>query len=134
VRLAQTGNKEAFEELVRRHQHRVFAVAGGILRRREDVEDIAQASLRQSLFFDQALRSARGLQHLLYKITVRVLGSPRKKKVRPLLYESDLSERGRTSSSAQPKSSRAARKMFRTSLKLSSGVEILLQGWMNGIA
>jgi len=57
VRLAQTGNKEAFEELVRRHQHRVFAVAGGILRRREDVEDIAQQSLRQSLFsikrFDQ---------------------------------------------------------------------------------
>ena len=37
VRRAQREDKEAFEELVRRHQHRVFAVAGGILRRREDV-------------------------------------------------------------------------------------------------
>src|SRR5260370_1393397 len=42
VRRAQREGKEAIEELVRRHQHRVFAVAGGILRRREDVEDIAQ--------------------------------------------------------------------------------------------
>jgi len=35
VRRAQGEDQEAFEELVRRHQHRVFAVAGGILRRRE---------------------------------------------------------------------------------------------------
>ena len=33
VRRAQQADKEAFEELIRRHQHRVFAVAGGILRR-----------------------------------------------------------------------------------------------------
>ena len=42
VRRAQKDDKTAFEELVRRHQNRVFAVAGGILRNREDVEDIAQ--------------------------------------------------------------------------------------------
>jgi DNA-directed RNA polymerase sigma subunit (sigma70/sigma32) len=40
VRRAQGEDQEAFEELVRRHQHRVFAVASGILRRREDVEDL----------------------------------------------------------------------------------------------
>jgi len=45
VRRAQQEDQEAFEELVRRHQHRVFAVAGGILRRREDVEDIASRFL-----------------------------------------------------------------------------------------
>jgi RNA polymerase sigma-70 factor, ECF subfamily len=93
VRRAQREDKEAFEELVRRHQHRVFAVAGGILRRREDVEDIAQqvfvkayASLKR---FDQ--RAA--FSTWLYKITVNECWDLlRKKKVRPLVYESDLSE------------------------------------------
>ena len=32
VRRAQRGDTEAYEELVRRHQRRVFAVASGILR------------------------------------------------------------------------------------------------------
>jgi len=34
VRQAKNGDREAFESLVRRHQGRVFAVAGGILRNR----------------------------------------------------------------------------------------------------
>jgi len=42
VRLAQNGTEAAFEELIRRHQRRVFALVGSILRRREDVEDVAQ--------------------------------------------------------------------------------------------
>ena len=42
VRLAQRDDKEAFEILVKRHQGRVFAVASGILRNKEDVEDIGQ--------------------------------------------------------------------------------------------
>ena len=41
VRQAQKGEKAAFEILVQRHQHRVFAVARGILKRQEDVEDVA---------------------------------------------------------------------------------------------
>ncbi len=57
VRRAQREDQEAFEELVRRHQHRVFAVASGILRRREDVEDIAQQVFLKAYFalkrFDQ---------------------------------------------------------------------------------
>src|SRR6266568_1097100 len=57
VRWAQAEDKEAFEELIRRHQHRVLAVAGGILRRREDVEDIAQQVFIKAYFslkrFDQ---------------------------------------------------------------------------------
>ena len=42
VRRAQANDKEAYEELIARHQQRVFAVAAGILRRHEDIEDIAQ--------------------------------------------------------------------------------------------
>ena len=51
------GDKEAFEELIRRHQQRVFAVAGRILRKREDVEDISQQVFVKAYFslkrFDQ---------------------------------------------------------------------------------
>ncbi len=45
VRRAQANDKEAYEELIKRHQQRVFAVAAGILRRHEDIEDIASKSL-----------------------------------------------------------------------------------------
>src|SRR5260370_40362669 len=57
VRLAQKGEKAAFETLVHRHQHRVFAVARGILKRQEDVEDVAQQVFVKAYFslkrFDQ---------------------------------------------------------------------------------
>jgi RNA polymerase sigma-70 factor (ECF subfamily) len=93
VRRAQSGDKEAFEELVRRHQHRVFAVAGGILRRREDVEDIAQQVFVKAYFSLKRFDQRAAFSTWLYKITVNECWDLlRKKKVRPLLYESDLSE------------------------------------------
>src|SRR5436190_15461434 len=93
VRRAQTGDKEAFEELVRRHQHRVFAVAGGILRRREDAEDIAQQVFVKAYFSLKRFDQRAAFSTWLYKITVNECWDLlRKKKVRPLLYESDLSE------------------------------------------
>ncbi len=93
VRRAQAEDKEAFEELVRRHQHRVFAVAGGILRRREDVEDIAQQVFVKAYFSLKRFDQRAALSTWLYKITVNECWDLlRKKKVRPLIYESDLSE------------------------------------------
>ena len=93
VRRAQADDKEAFEELVRRHQHRVFAVAGGILRRREDVEDIAQQVFVKAYFSLKRFDQRAALSTWLYKITVNECWDLlRKKKVRPLIYESDLSE------------------------------------------
>jgi RNA polymerase sigma-70 factor (ECF subfamily) len=93
VRRAQGADKEAFEELVRRHQHRVFAVAGGILRRREDVEDIAQQVFVKAYFSLKRFDQRAAFSTWLYKITVNECWDLlRKKKVRPLLYESDLSE------------------------------------------
>jgi len=93
VRRAQGDDKEAFEELVRRHQHRVFAVAGGILRRREDVEDIAQQVFVKAYFSLKRFDQRAAFSTWLYKITVNECWDLlRKKKVRPLLYESDLSE------------------------------------------
>jgi RNA polymerase sigma-70 factor (ECF subfamily) len=93
VRRAQAGDVSAYEELVRIHQHRVLAVVGGILRGSEDVEDVAQQALAKAYFsirrFD--LRSAFGTW--LYKIAVNECWDYlRKKKVRRLVYEADLSE------------------------------------------
>jgi RNA polymerase sigma-70 factor (ECF subfamily) len=93
VRRAQEGDVSAYEELVRTHQHRVLAVVGGILRGSEDVEDIAQQALAKAYFsikrFD--FRSAFGTW--LYKIAVNECWDHlRKKKVRRLVYEADLSE------------------------------------------
>src|SRR5271157_1593455 len=93
VRRAQGEDQEAFEELLRRHQHRVFAVAGGILRRREDVEDIAQQVFVKAYFSLKRFDQRAAFSTWLYKITVNECWDMlRKRKVRPLLYESDLSE------------------------------------------
>jgi RNA polymerase sigma-70 factor, ECF subfamily len=93
VRRAQDGDVHAYEELVRIHQRRVLAVVAGILRGSEDIEDVAQQALAKAYFsirrFDQ--RSAFGTW--LYKITVNECWDYlRKKKVRRLVYEADLSE------------------------------------------
>lgn len=93
VRRAQQEDQEAFEELVRRHQHRVFAVAGGILRRREDVEDISQQVFVKAYFSLKRFDQRAAFSTWLYKITVNECWDLlRKKKVRPLVYEADLSE------------------------------------------
>src|SRR5947207_1557162 len=93
VRRAQREDKEAFDELVRRHQHRVFGVAGGILRRREDVEDIAQKVFVKAYFSLKRFDQRAAFSTWLYKITVNECWDLlRKRKVRPLVYESDLSE------------------------------------------
>jgi RNA polymerase sigma-70 factor (ECF subfamily) len=93
VRQAQSGDTAAYEELVRIHQPRLLAVVGGILRRNQDVEDVAQQVLVKAYVslkrFD--LRSAFGTW--LYKIAVNECWDYfRKKKVRRLVYEADLSE------------------------------------------
>jgi RNA polymerase sigma-70 factor (ECF subfamily) len=93
VRRAQQGDKEAFETLVRKHQGRVFAVAGGILRTREDVEDIAQQVFLKAYFSIKRFDQRAAFSTWLYKITVNECWDLlRKKKVRPLLYEADLNE------------------------------------------
>ena len=93
IRRAQKGDTAAYEDLLHAHQQRVFAVVGGILRRREDIEDVVQqvfikvyVSIRQ---FD--LRST--FSTWLYKIAVNeCYDYLRKKRVRRLVYEADLSE------------------------------------------
>ena len=93
VRDAQKGVTVAFEELVRRHQQRVTAVVGGILRRREDIEDVAQQVFLKAYVSIQRFDMRSAFSTWLYKIAVNECWDYlRKKKVRPLSYEADLSE------------------------------------------
>jgi len=93
VRLAQSGEEAAFEELIRRHQQRVFGLVNGILRRREDVEDIVQQVFLKVFVSLKRFDLRAAFSTWLYKITVNECWDYlRKKKVRPLVYETDLSE------------------------------------------
>ena len=67
---AQNGNDSAFEELVRRHQQRVFALVGGILRRREDVEDVAQQVFLKAFVSLKRFDQRSAFSTWLYKISV----------------------------------------------------------------
>jgi RNA polymerase sigma-70 factor, ECF subfamily len=128
VRRAQAEDQEAYEELVRRHQHRVFAVAGGILRRREDVEDIAQQVFVKAYFSLKRFDQRAAFSTWLYKITVNECWDLlRKKKVRPLVYESDLSEeQARQIVAAEAK--RAVTPDISEKLEARQRVEQLLEG------
>jgi RNA polymerase sigma-70 factor (ECF subfamily) len=128
VRLAQAEDKEAFEELVRRHQHRVFAVASGILRRREDAEDIAQQVFVKAYFSLKRFDQRAAFSTWLYKITVNECWDLlRKRKVRPLVYESDLSEEQARQFGAQQERE-ATGADVRTMLEARQRVERLLEG------
>jgi RNA polymerase sigma-70 factor (ECF subfamily) len=93
VRLSQNGTQSAFEELIKRHQQRVFGLVGGILRHPEDVEDVAQQVFLKAYLGIKRFDQRAAFSTWLYKIAVNECWDYlRKKKVRPLVYESDLSE------------------------------------------
>jgi RNA polymerase sigma-70 factor (ECF subfamily) len=93
VRLCQNGTESAFEELVRRHQQRILALVGGILRHSEDVEDVVQQVFMKAYVSIKRFDQRAAFSTWLYKIAVNECWDYlRKRKVRPLVYESDLSE------------------------------------------
>jgi RNA polymerase sigma-70 factor (ECF subfamily) len=92
IRLCQKGAHDAFEELIRRHQQRVFSVVRSVLRRHEDVEDVAQQVFIKAYVSIRSFDMRAAFSTWLYKIAVNECWDYlRKKKVRPLMYESDLS-------------------------------------------
>ena len=93
VRRAQAGEEAAFREIVERYQSKVFSIIHGIVRQRNDVEDIAQQVFAKVYFSIGKFDFRSSLVTWLYKITVNeCYDYLRKKKVRKLVYESDLSE------------------------------------------
>jgi RNA polymerase sigma-70 factor, ECF subfamily len=93
VQRAQTGDEAAFREIVERYQSKVFSIIHGIVRQRNDVEDIAQQVFAKVYLSLRSFDFRSSLITWIYKITVNeCFDYLRKRKVRRLVYESDLSE------------------------------------------
>ena len=70
VRRAQAGDQEAFRTLVEQYQSKVFSIIYGILRRRNDAEDIAQQVFAKIYFSLKNFDFRSSLMTWMYKITV----------------------------------------------------------------
>jgi RNA polymerase sigma-70 factor (ECF subfamily) len=93
VRKAQAGDEGAFREIVERYQSKVFSIIYGVVRHRNDVEDIAQQVFAKVYLSLKNFDFRSSLITWIYKITVNeCFDYLRKRKVRKLVYESDLSE------------------------------------------
>ena len=92
VRRVQAKDEIAFREIVERYQAKVFSIIYGILRNRNDAEDIAQQVFAKIYFSIKNFDFRSSLLTWIYKITVNeCYDYLRKKRVRKLVYESDFS-------------------------------------------
>lgn len=92
VRRVQAKDELAFREIVERYQAKVFSIIYGILRNRNDAEDIAQQVFAKIYFSIKNFDFRSSLLTWIYKITVNeCYDYLRKKRVRKLVYESDFS-------------------------------------------
>ena len=93
VRRAQKGDQEAFREIVERYQAKVFSIIHGVVRNRNDAEDIAQQVFTKIYFSLPKFDFRSALVTWIYKITVNeCYDYLRKQKARPLTLEADMSE------------------------------------------
>src|SRR3954453_5039173 len=91
VRRGQARDELAFREIVDRYQAKVFSIIYGILRNRNDAEDIAQQVFAKIYFSIKNFDFRSSLLTWIYKITVNeCYNYLRKKRVRKLVYESDF--------------------------------------------
>jgi RNA polymerase sigma-70 factor (ECF subfamily) len=92
VRRVQAEDEIAFREIVDRYQAKIFSIIYGILRNRNDAEDIAQQVFAKIYFSIKNFDFRSSLLTWIYKITVNeCYDYLRKKRVRKLVYESDFS-------------------------------------------
>lgn len=91
VRRVQAQDEMAFREIVDRYQSKVYSIIYGILRNRNDAEDIAQQVFAKIYFSIKNFDFRSSLLTWIYKITVNeCYDYLRKRRVRKLVYESDF--------------------------------------------
>lgn len=71
VRRAKAGEQRAFEELVRRHQDRAFAVARGVVRVPEDAADVVQEAFVAVLRHLDTFQEGAAFTTWLHRIVLR---------------------------------------------------------------
>ncbi|HLN99832.1 MAG TPA: sigma-70 family RNA polymerase sigma factor [Pyrinomonadaceae bacterium] len=93
VKRVQARDEIAFREIVDRYQSKVFSIIYGILRNRNDAEDISQQVFTKIYFSINNFDFRSSFLTWIYKITVNeCYDYLRKKKVRKLVYESDFGD------------------------------------------
>jgi RNA polymerase sigma-70 factor, ECF subfamily len=112
IRRAQRGEREAFERLVERYQRRVFALAGRLVRRRDDVEDLAQEIFVKAYVGIRSYDFRASFGTWLARVAVNhCYDYLRRERVSPVATFSEISEEGAPPSVldlAQPGSSGSA--------------------------
>jgi RNA polymerase sigma-70 factor (ECF subfamily) len=93
VKRAQSGDQMAFREIVERYKTRVMSFVYRILRNPNDAEDVAQEVFASAFFALRDFELHHTLISWLYRIAVNESFEwLRKKRARPLVYESDLND------------------------------------------
>ncbi len=72
VERSRAGDVAAFEELVKRHQARAYAIAYRLLGRREDAQDVAQEAFARAYFRLAEFRGTAQFRTWLYRILVNL--------------------------------------------------------------
>jgi RNA polymerase sigma-70 factor (ECF subfamily) len=72
VERSRAGDVAAFEELVRRHQGRAYAIAYRLLGNREDAQEVAQEAFARAYFRLGQFRGAAQFRTWLYRILVNL--------------------------------------------------------------
>lgn len=70
IRRCQQGDEAAFRQIVERHQSKVFSIIYGIVRNRNDAEDIAQQVFAKVYLSIKGFDFRSSLITWMYKITV----------------------------------------------------------------
>ena len=95
VAASRSGDGDAFGELVRRHQQRVFRLAGRFFRRREEIEDVAQETFLQAWAKLHTYRAKAPFEHWLTRVCLNTCyGRFRKRKGDELPLEYDVAVKG----------------------------------------
>ena len=92
VRRVQSGDQEAFRELVERHQNKIFSVVYRTLRNREDAEDVAQRVFTKVYFGIRSFDCRNSLLTWMYKIAINESYSHLRKRRLELALEVDSPE------------------------------------------
>jgi RNA polymerase sigma factor (sigma-70 family) len=91
VREVRNGNRQAFTELMRRYQKRVYWLARRIVRDHDDADDVVQETFVKAYLALGEFRGDAGFFTWLYRIAVNLsLNTVRKRQVMNYLRESEL--------------------------------------------
>ena len=79
IRQAQAGDKDAFQELVRRHQHGVFTLAMRLVNDREQAADVAQDAFIRAWRGLPSFRGEAAFKTWMHRITVNAAWTLKKR-------------------------------------------------------